>query len=191
MRACGQIFSKYAENKTSAWGKLQMKVNKKNVRIGSLILLAIGLFLPTISISFFGAYGYFSLFDVVIDIQSLPFPDDISYVNGTAYFILLVYVSSIITCILAILKDSESLTIISGYIVLIYSGLVILGVRVARYKLAYSSSDISSDPVTAAIEWGVADMVNTDIGVGVSFLISILLFATLLLKNDTDAYWRY
>ena len=165
-----------------------MIVNKKNVRIISLILLIIGLFLPTLTVEIFGMKGYFSLFDVVVDIQSLSVLDNISYIEGTAYVILLIYLTSIYTCILAILKDSEALTIISGYIVLIYSGLVIVGVRIIRYKLAYTGS--SSDPLSDAVELVLAYMFNTGIGVGVSFLISLILLGTFLLENDNDAYWK-
>lgn len=163
-----------------------MRVNKKNVRIGCLISLVIDLFLPTLTMNFFGMKGYFSLFDVVVDIQSLSVLDNIGYIKGTAYVILLIYLTSIYTCILAILKDSETLTILSGIIVLIYSGLVIVGVRIIRYKLAYTGS--SSDPLSDAVELVLAYMFNTGIGVGVSFLISLILLGTFLLENDHDAY---
>lgn len=165
-----------------------MRVNKKNVRIGCLISLVIGLFLPTLTMNVFGITGSLSLFDVIVDIQSLSVLDDIGYIEGTAYVILLIYLTSIYTCILAIFKDSEALTILSGIIVLIYSGLVILGVRIIRHKLAYTGS--SGDPFSDGIELVVAYMFNTGIGVGVSFLISLLLLGTFLLENDHDAYWK-
>ena len=165
-----------------------MNVNKKNIRIVCLISLVIGLFLPTLTIYFFGIETYFSLFDVILKIQSLSVLGDVGYVSGAAYIILLIYLSSICTCYLAILKDSEVLTFVSAIIVLIYMALVFLGVNFIKYKLAYTGNN--SDPLSDAAELALSYMFDVGIGVGFSFLISLLLFGTLIIENDSGAHWK-
>lgn len=156
-----------------------MMVNENNVRIGSFILLIIGLFLPMISVSFFGMSEGISLFHIVTNIQSLSFLGDGSNLIVQVYTIFLVYLISIVTCVLAIFKNSKSLTIYSGIAALIYSGIVFLRVSAVKSDLISSSGD----PFSSVIGSAAASMFNVDIGVAASFLASLLLFGTLFIKK--------
>ncbi|KAF5423034.1 MAG: hypothetical protein C5S41_08240 [Candidatus Methanomarinus sp.] len=113
-----------------------MAIDKKIIRIVSSILLVIGLFLPIVSISFLGMSKGISLFSFVSNIQSIPFLGDDSRLVMMVYAIFLIYLTSIVTCVLAIFKDSKSLTILSGITALIYSGIVFLEVLVLKSDLS-------------------------------------------------------
>ena len=156
-----------------------MTLNENNVRIGSLILLIIGLFLPMISISFFGRSEGISLFHIVTNIQSLSFLGDVSNLIINVYIIFSIYLVSIVTCVLAIFKNSKSLTIYSGIAALIYSGIVFLKISAVKSDLISSGGDQFSSFIGSA----AANMFNVDIGVAASFIASILLFGTLFIKK--------
>ena len=156
-----------------------MAIDKKIIRIVSSILLVIGLFLPIMSISFLGMSKGISLFSFVTNIQSVPFLGDDSRLVMMVYAIFLIYLTSIVTCVLAIFKDSKSLTILSGITALIYSGIVFLEVLALKSDL----SSFGNNLISAAIGSVASDMLTVGIGVGVSFLASLLLFGTLFIEK--------
>lgn len=156
-----------------------MAIDKNIIRIVSSILLVIGLFLPLMSISFLGMSKGISLFSFVTNIQSLPLLGDDSRLVMMVYAIFLIYLTSIVTCVLAIFKDSKSLTIVSGITALIYSGIVFLEVLALKSDL----SSFGTGLISAAIGSVASDMVTVGIGVGVSLLASLLLFGTLFIEK--------
>ncbi|KAF5423036.1 MAG: hypothetical protein C5S41_08250 [Candidatus Methanomarinus sp.] len=156
-----------------------MAIDKNIIRIVSSILLVIGLFLPIMSVSFLGMSKGISLFSFVTNIQSIPLLGDDSRLVMMVYAIFLIYLTSIVTCVLAIFKDSKSLTILSGITALIYSGIVFLEVLVLKSDL----SSFGTGLISAVIGSVASDMVTVGIGVGVSFLASLLLFGTLFIEK--------
>ena len=156
-----------------------MAIDKNIIRIVSSILLVIGLFLPIMSVSFLGMSKGISLFSFVTNIQSIPLLGDDSRLVMMVYAIFLIYLTSIVTCVLAIFKDSKSLTILSGITALIYSGIVFLEVLALKSDL----SSFGTGLISAAIGSVASDMVTVGIGVGVSFLASLLLFGTLFIEK--------
>jgi len=169
-----------------------MAIDKNIIRIVSSILLVIGLFLPLMSVSFLGMSKGISLFSFVTNIQSVPFLGDNSRLIFMVYAIFLIYLISIGTCIIAIFKDSKSLTILSGITALIYSGIVFLEVIALKSDLSSFGTDLISaagigstvaNMTTDAIGSVASDMVTVGIGVGVSFLASLLLFGTLFIEK--------
>jgi membrane-associated HD superfamily phosphohydrolase len=156
-----------------------MAIDKNIIRIVSSILLVIGLFLPLMSVSFLGMSKGISLFSFVTNIQSIPLLGDDSRLVMMVYAIFLIYLISIVTCVLAIFKDSKSLTILSGITALIYSGIVFLEVLALKSDL----SSFGTGLISAAIGSVASDMVTVGIGVGVSFLASLLLFGTLFIEK--------
>ena len=152
----------------------------KNVRMVALGLLVIGLFLPMISINFLGMSQDISLFDTVTNVSSLSFlGDDISDLITLVYVIFLIYLIAMITNVLAIFKGSWVYTVISGIFALIYSGVIFAGVLAVKAELA-SSAD---DPFSRTLGSAAASVFNVDIGVGVAFLASILLFGSLIIRK--------
>lgn len=152
----------------------------KNVRMVALGLLVIGLFLPMISINFLGMSQGISLFDIVTNVSSLSFlGDNISDLITLVYVVFSIYLIAIITNTLAIFKGSRVYTVISGIFALIYSGAIFAGVIAVKAELA-SSAD---DPFSRTLGSAAASMFNVDIGVGVTFLASILLFGSLAIKG--------
>ncbi|KAF5426361.1 hypothetical protein C5S42_07815 [Candidatus Methanomarinus sp.] len=166
-----------------------MAIDKKIIRIVSSILLVIGLFLPIVSISFLGMSKGISLFSFVTNIQSIPLLGDDSRLVMMVYAIFLIYLTSIVTCVLAIFKDSKSLTILSGITALIYSGIVFLEVFALKSDLSSFATDLISAVIGSAVIGSDAigsvasDMLTVGIGVGVSFLASLLLFGTLFIEK--------
>ena len=156
-----------------------MAIDKNIIRIVSSILLVIGLFLPLMSVSFLGMSKGISLFSFVTNIQSIPLLGDDSRLVMMIYAIFLIYLTSIVTCVLAIYKDSKSLTILSGITALIYSGIVFLEVLALKSDL----SSFGTGLISAAIGSVASDMVTVGIGVGVSLLASLLLFGTLFIEK--------
>ena len=156
-----------------------MAIDKNIIRIVSSILLVIGLFLPLMSVSFLGMSKGISLFSFVTNIQSIPFLGDDSRLVMMVYAIFLIYLTSIVTCVLAIFKDSKSLTILSGITALIYSGIVFVEVLALKSDL----SSFGNNLISAAIGSVASDMLTVGIGVGVSFLASLLLFGTLFIEK--------
>jgi len=151
----------------------------KNVRMVSLGLLVIGLFLPMISINFLGMSQGISLFDVVTNVSSLSILGDVDDLITLVYVIFLVYLIAMITNALAIFNGSRTYAVISGIFALIYSGVIFAGVLAAKAEIA-SSAD---DPFSRTLGSAVASMFNVDIGVGVAFLASILLFGSLMMRK--------
>lgn len=151
----------------------------KNVRMASLGLLVVGLFLPIISINFLGMSQGISLFYAVTNISSLSVLGDVSDLITLVYVGFLIYLIAIITNTLAIFNGSRTYTVISGIFALIYSGIIFVGVLAAKAEIAASADD----PFSRALGSAVASMFNVDIGVGVAFLASILLFGSLRLSK--------
>ena len=166
-----------------------MAIDKNIIRIVSSILLVIGLFLPIVSISFLGMSKGISLFSFVTNIQSIPLLGDDSRLVMMVYAIFLIYLTSIVTCVLAIFKDSKSLTILSGITALIYSGIVFLEVLALKSDLSSFATDLISAAIGSAaigsdaVGSVASDMLTVGIGVGVSLLASLLLFGTLFIEK--------
>jgi hypothetical protein len=105
------------------------------------------------------------------------------------YAIFLIYLTSIVTCVLAIFKDSKSLTIVSGITALIYSGIVFLEVLALKSDLSSFATDLISAAIGSAaigsdaVGSVASDMLTVGIGVGVSLLASLLLFGTLFIEK--------